>query len=41
MTALSRKLNISPSGVCLAVKRGEEIACSGGFELERQLNIQN
>jgi len=35
MTALSGKLNLSPAGVSLAVKRGEEIARSGGFELER------
>jgi len=41
MTALSGKLNFSLSGVSLAVKRGEEIARSGGFELERQLNVQN
>jgi len=39
ITALSVKLNLSPSVVSLAVKRGEEIARSGGFELERQLNI--
>ena len=39
MTALSGKLNLSPAGVSLAVKRGEEIPRSGGFELERQLNI--
>jgi len=41
MTALSGKLDLSPTGVSLAVNRGEEIARSGGFELERQLNIQN
>jgi len=41
MTALSGNLNLSPGGISLSVKRGEEIARSGGYELERQLNIQN
>jgi len=41
ITILSGKLNLSPAGVSLAVKRSEEIPRSGGFELKRQLNIQN